>query len=315
MSQPSNKRPRIEVSKPTTTIDELRESIKNHATKVNRGLEEGEFVEDDITVNCRSSKIEKFKKRNDFQILPMKYQGKVTGWGKCTLCASDPSKKPVFKISEGMSGLKVWLVERHLETNHATDEEKKIAKNKRRDEKLRQQGQVPMSDFIQRRQLTPAQISELREINLQIISSTHVPLSFFSKEVVRKRDERLLEMCGFDPKNARKFDKTRETVKQDARKISNENMSVIRNEAERWADDGRLAFMLDHKATKNTHGDKEENALGVAITITDDNHKRYHYLLDYIPCQTQETDDTVMLARDVLQVNFANIIILFQYLT
>ena len=296
MEQPPSKRPR-------TNAKELNEKIKDFATKVNRGVEEAEYGDDDLTANSKSSIIDKFKKRNEFQIFPMKYEGKVTGWGKCSLCAADPTKKTVFKISEGMSGMKVWLVERHLTTNHATDEEKKITQSNRRDERLRQRGQVPMSDFIQKRQLTPAQISELREINLQIIGTTHVPMSFFSKEIVKKRDERILEMCGFDPKNAQKFDKSRETIKRDARKISDENLLVIQREAPRWAEEGKIAFQIDYKSILNQHGDEEKHGLGVGMSLSDEDHKRHHYLLGFIPSNSTDMDTTILLARDLLQVN------------
>ena len=299
MAPPTAKRKRFDDRE---RIQELKTKIKDHVAKVNRGQVEAEYDENDLTANSNDPGIDKYKKRIDFEILPLKYEGKVTGWGKCTICDADPGKKSVFKISEGMSGMKSYLIVRHLDTHHATEEEKRIAKNKNQEQKLRQQGQAPMSDFLQKRQLTPAQISELREINLQIISSTNTSLSFFSKEIVQQRDRRLLEMCGYDPRNAAKFDKSRETIKRDARKISDENLLVIRKEAEKWAEDGRVAFQLDHKATLNTHGDKENNGLGVAMTLVDKDFQKHHYLLDYIPCEGTDMDSTILLARDVFQV-------------
>ena len=300
MAQPTAKRQRLDDRE---RIQELKNKIKDHVAKVNRGLIEAEYDANDLTANSNDPDIDKYKKRIDFEILPLKYEGKVTGWGKCTICDADPAKKSVFKISEGMSGMKSYLIVRHLDTHHATEEEKRIAKNKNQEQKLRRQGQAPMSDFLQKRQLTPAQISELREMNLQIISSTNTSLSFFSKEIVQKRDQRLLEMCGYDSRNVSKFDKSRETIKRDARKISDENIRVIRKEAAKWAEEGRLAFTFDHKAILNTHGDKENNAFGVAMSITVDKYKKHHFLLDYFPCDGTDMDTTILLARDILQVN------------
>ena len=114
-----------------------------------------------------------------------------------------------------------------------------------------------LSDFLAKRQLTPEMIAELRENNLQVLASTNVPLTYFSKEVVKNRDRLLLEIGGFNPEDVNKFDMSPETLKVDARKVSEDHQLIIRRTSRRIAEKGQLGAAIDHKAILNTDGQVE----------------------------------------------------------
>ena len=143
-------------------------------------------------------------------------------------------------------------------------------------------------------------------MNLQVVSTTHVPLSFFSKDIVKERDRKILEICGFDPNEVDKFDKSPDALKYDARKISEEHRDIIRNTARQFAEKGQYAVSVDHKATLNTKGDPEAHSCGVVLIHTHEDFHRTFYLLDYVPASETNVDATVDLVREVLEVrNFS----------
>lgn len=217
--------------------------------------------------------------------------------------------------------MKLEHVRRHFRDNHATEEEKKKAKAdreaKRGESSQRQIRQslnflarkllsfnlkTHLSEFLANRHLSPAQISELREMNLRVVSTTHIPLSFFSKDIVKGRDRKLLEICGFDPNEVDKFDKSPDALKYDARKISEEHRNIIRVTARQVAEKGQYAISVDHKATLNTKGDPEAHSCGVVLIRTQENFQRTFYLLDYVPASETNVEATVDLVREVLEV-------------
>ena len=186
-----------------------RQKYADYAKEVNRGLKEGEFGENDLIAHTIDPFILKHKNREKFEIRALLFDGKTTGWGSCSVCANKQDRNAVFKISDGFSGMRDESIRRHCRSAHATKVEKQAAIN----ENLRARNQVPVSDFLRKRQLTPQMVAEMRELNLQVIASTHTPLSFFSKAIVKERDQKLLEICGFDPKEVNKFDKSSESLK------------------------------------------------------------------------------------------------------
>ena len=276
-----------------------RKKYADYAKEVNRGLQDGEFADCDLIEHTIDPFILKFKNREKFEIHALLCEGKTTGWGKCSTCANKRNRNSVFKISDGFSGMRDESVRRHCRTAHSTEEEKEAA----RKENLRAKSQLPVTDFLRQRQLPPQMISEMREMNMKIIASTHTPLSFFSKQVVKDRDRKLLEICGFDPNEVDKFDKSAESLKRDARKIARENRDIIRKNIRREAKEGRVGVGIDHKAVLNQNGDIESHALGVSVLHTDEEFQRRDYLIDFIPTSKQDAESTVPLARGVLEVN------------
>ena len=139
-------------------------------------------------------------------------------------------------------------------------------------------------------------------MNLRVVSTTHIPLSFFSKDVVKDRDRKLLEICGYNPNEVDKFDKSPDALKYDARKISEEHRNIIRVTARQVAEKGQYAISVDHKATLNTKGDPEAHSCGVVLIRTNENFHRTFYLLDYVPASETNVEATVDLVREVLEV-------------
>jgi len=139
-------------------------------------------------------------------------------------------------------------------------------------------------------------------MNLRVVSTTHIPLSFFSKDIVKDRDRKLLEICGFNPNEVDKFDKSPDALKYDARKISEEHRDIIRVTARQVAEKGQYAVSIDHKATLNTKGDPEAHSCGVVLIRTHEDFHRTFYLLDYVPASETNVEATVDLVREVLEV-------------
>ena len=242
---------------------------------MNRGLKEGDFAETDLIEHTIDPFILKHKNREKFEIRALLFDGKTTGFGSCSVCSNKQNQNAVFKISDGFSGMRDELIRRHCRYYHASDDEKETAKA----EKLRKQSQLPVTDFLRKRQLTPKMVAEMREMNLQVISTTHTPLSFFSKDIVKQRDQKLLEICGFDPKEVNKFDRSAEALKRDSRKTAAENRDIIRQTARKVAEEGRYSVVMDHKSILNTHGDPENHGFGIALCKTSENFQRQFYLL------------------------------------
>ena len=172
-----------------------------------------------------------------------------------------------------------------------------------RKEKARKKmpSQPQMTDFLKNKVLTTAQITEMRRLNLEVTTSTNIPLGFFNKPAMKKRDEELLKMCGYSGEMAAKFDKTAETVKKDAFAESKDNKNLIRRIAEKLVQEGRIAIAIDYKSILNQKGDEEPDALGTAIIVTMDNFERFIYPLDYVPSSAKDKETTVALARQTLE--------------
>lgn len=267
---------------------------------MNKGLKEGDFAEKDLIEHTIDPFILKYKNREKFEIHALLFDGKTTGFGSCSICSNKSNRNTVFKISDGFSGMRDELIRRHCRHAHATDEEKEAAKT----ENLRKKNQLPVTDYLQGRLLTSTEAAEICELQLEVVSSTHIPLSFFSKDVMRRRDAKMLEVGRIRPTEVKKIDKGPESLKRDSRKKAAENREVIRENARKVAEEGRLALVMDHKSNLNMHGDPENHGFGIALCETTDKLKRQFYILDYIPTDKTDIETTVPLARKVLEVSY-----------
>ena len=301
MSQNLSKKRKLD-DKAKQRLDELekrRIEIKKYAESINRGDEEGVFGENDLTQNSKDEFILKKKREKPFQILPLLHNGNETGWGTCTTCEHGTGRynKKVFKVADKSTGCKVEHIRRHLRSWHSSEEE-------RREEDLeraKDSRQPQISSYLNQKRLNQAQIAEMRQANLEVMTTTNVPLGFFNKPAMKKRDQKLLIMCGYSPDDAAKFNKSAESMKRDGFKQSDKNKEIIKEVAPILAKDGNLAIAIDYKSILNQKGDEEPDALGVELIVTLDNHQRYHYLLDYIPSSEKDKDTTVKLARQCLE--------------
>lgn len=301
MSQnPSKKRKLDEKTK--QRLDELekrRIEIKKYAESINRGDEEGVFGENDLTQNSKDKLILKKKNEKPFQILALLHNGDETGWGTCTTCEHGTGRynKKVFRISDKSTGCKVEHIRRHLRAWHSSEEERKEEEA----ERAKDSHQPQISTYLNQKRLTQAQIAEMRQENLEVMTTTNVPLGFFSTPAMIKRDQKYSIIHGYSPDDVKKINKGPETMKRDGLKQSKKNKEIIKEAAPILAKDGKLAIAIDYKSILNQKGDEEPDALGLEIIMTLDKDQRYHYLLDYIPSFEKDKDTTVKLARQCLE--------------
>ena len=295
MSQPAKKRKIHDQREELEELTNRKQEVKKYADKVKKGLEEGTFGDVDLLANCDDPFILKKKREKEFKILPLLYNGRPTGWGKCSPC-TNVTKEKLFRISDSESGFKISHIRRHLLAWHSTDLERKTFEKKQVD----QSKQTEISSFLSKRRLTPAQHAEMRRLNLEVTTSTNIPLGFFNKPAMKKRDEKLLEFCGFAPDDASKFDKSAETLKKEAFDQSKKNKEMIKSVARALAEEGQLALALDYKSILNQKGDEEPDALGIELILTL-KKQRYNYLLDYKPSNKKDKETTVALAQETLK--------------
>ena len=301
MSQNLSKKRKLD-DKAKQRLEELekrRIEIKKYAESINRGDEEGVFGENDLTQNSKDKLILKKKREKPFEIRHLLYDGNETGWGTCTTCEHGTGRynKKVFRISDKSTGCKVEHIRRHLRAWHSSEEERKEEDL----ERAKDSRQPQISSYLNQKRLNQTQIAEMRQANLEVMTTTNVPLGFFNKPAMKKRDQKLLAMCGYSSDDAAKFNKSAESMKRDGFKQSEKNKEIIKEAAPILAKDGNLAIAIDYKSILNQKGDEEPDALGVELIMTLTNDESYHYLLDYIPSSEKDKETTVKLARQCLE--------------
>ena len=287
MAQPAKKRKlNVDLDKEKRKLD-----VKKYAENVQLGKVEGTFDENDLLANCEDEYILRKKREKDFKILPLLFNGKPTGWGKCLPCS-----RPIFRISDHETGIKYAHIKRHLRSWHSTESERKELEREKA--KSKSSGQMEIGSFLSKRRLTPSQQEEMRRLNLEVMTTTNIPLGFFSKPAMKKRDEKLLEFCGFAP-DVSKFDKSAESIKKDAFDQSKKNQEMIKYVAHGLAEEGSLSLALDYKSILNQKGDEEPDALGMSLILNLE--ERFHYPLDYKPSKFKDKEATVAMAKDILK--------------
>ena len=142
--EPSRKRKRLDEP-------DLKKNFKIYADKVNQKTEDGIFGEADLLAGTQDTELLEFKKREEFSIHALLHENMQTGWGMCSLCSTLPGRKKAFKISDGMSGLKLELIRRHCRNGHVSASDKQKAKAEKLREKAK--NQPAMSEFLTRAQL------------------------------------------------------------------------------------------------------------------------------------------------------------------
>ena len=232
-----------------------------------------------------------------FQIFPLLYDGKETGYGKCNGCAKNVGRynKEVFRVTQDDHGYNIALIKRHLTSWHMSDKERKEQARKKNPSQPR------VTEFLKNKKLTPAQVTEMRRLNLEVMTSANIPLDFFNKPAMKKRDEELMKICGYSGEDVSKFDRSAETMKRDAFAESDANKTLIQKAMPKLVDEGRVGVALDYKSIINQKGDEEPDALGISLILTMDDFERLYYPIDYIPSAEKDKDTTVALAKKTLE--------------
>lgn len=289
MTEPASKKRKFNED---PDLERRKVDVKKYAENVKSGKVEGTFGENDLLANCEDEYILRKKREKDFKIVPLLYDGKPTGWGKCTPCS-----RPIFRISDHETGIKHAHIQRHLRSWHSTDAERKELEREKA--KNKSSGQMEIGTFLRKKRLTPSQHKEMCNLNLEVMTTTNIPLGFFSSPAMRKRDDQLLEWGNYVPESY-KFDKGAESTKKDAFDQSKKNKEMIKYVAHGLAEEGSLSLALDYKSILNQKGDEEPDALGMSLILNLEN-QRYHYPLAYKPSQCKDKESTVAMANEILK--------------
>ena len=84
MTEPASKKRKFNED---PDLERRKVDVKKYAENVKSGKVEGTFGEVDLLANCEDEYILRKKREKDFKIVPLLYDGKPTGWGKCTPCS------------------------------------------------------------------------------------------------------------------------------------------------------------------------------------------------------------------------------------
>ena len=298
-----------------------KEEIDVYVEKVSAKETEGEYDTRDLCAQFSDKELmKKCQAARKFEIHQLRFNGKNTGYGRCTdqRCRDSmwlKDKSAVFMTNPFKTAGARWQqIERHLKkhlkmdgTNNAGPSAKKSGGPT----------QSTLDAFTKAKKLPKSVIQEMQAHNINVVAQRHTSLNFFSKDEVRDRDRTLLKAGGFDPDEVLKFDRTGPTVKKDLERKTKSNNALIAQIAPKLAEEGLIALAFDHMDIQNMKNQKligtnlqdgstadavrPKHALGILLILTAEDKTRTAYLLKYCAVAEKTNQATLRWARDTLQ--------------
>ena len=298
-----------------------KEEIDVYIEKVSAKEIDGEYDTRDLCAQFSDKELMKqCQAARKFEIHQLRFNGKNTGYGRCTdqRCRDSmwlKDKSAIFMTNPlKTAGARWQQIDRHLKKHLKMDGANNAGSS------AKTSGgptQSTLHAFTKAKKLPKSVIEEMRAHNINVVAQRHTSLNFFSKEEVRERDRALLKAGGFDPDEVNKFDRTGPTVKKDLERKSQSNSVLIAKIAPTLAEEGRIALALDHMDIQNMKNQKliginlqdgstadavrPKHALGILLILTAEDKTRSAYLLKYCAVAEKTNQATLRWARETLQ--------------
>ena len=237
-----------------------KDEIDVYVEKVSAKELEGDYGTRDLCAQHSDKELmKKCQAVRKFEIHQLLFNGKNTGYGRCTDSRCKDSmwlkeKSAVFMINPlKTAGARWQQLERHLKKHSKLDATVNVGQSAK---KAGGQIQTTLTSLNKAKKLPKSVIEEMRTQNINVVAQQHTSLDFFSKEAVRERDRVLLKAGGFDPDEVLKFNRTGPTVKKDLERKSTSNNVLIAQIAPKLAEKGLIAVAFDHQELKQMQNQK-----------------------------------------------------------
>ena len=173
-----------------------KDEIEVYVERVSAKEKEGEYGTRDLCAQHSDKELmKKCQAARKFQIHPLMFNGKNTGYGRCSdrTCQDAmwlKEKSAIFMTNPlKTAGARWQQIERHLKKHSKLD-----ALNDA-DQSAKSSGstQTRLNIFTKAKKLPKSVIDEMRIHNINVVSQRHTSLNFFSKDEIRDRDRTLLK--------------------------------------------------------------------------------------------------------------------------
>ena len=298
-----------------------KDEIDVYVEKVSAKEIEGEYDTRDLCAQFSQKELmKKCQAARKFEIYQLRFNGKNTGYGRCSdqRCRDSlwlKGKSAIFMTNPLKTAGARWQeIERHLKKHLKLDGLDTTTQSAK---KSTGPTQTTLHGFGRTKKLPNSVIEEMHTHNINVVAQQHTSLNFFSKDEVRDRDRTLLKAGGFDPEEVLKFDRTGPTVKKDLERKSHADKLLIAQIAPKLAEEGLIALAFDHMEIRNMKNQKvvginlqdgstadavrPKNALGIQLIVKCADGKRRAYILKYCAVINKTNQTTLRWAREILQ--------------
>ncbi|CAG5112310.1 Oidioi.mRNA.OKI2018_I69.chr2.g6537.t1.cds [Oikopleura dioica] len=142
---------------------------------------------------------------------------------------------------------------------------------------------------------------EILEIECSILSECKLPMSFFQREAIKKRDKAMMRSVGINEEVIDQYMSSSPHMMKEQMKKNNEEMKKIFVEIGPFlVEDGTMHLEIDHKSIKKGTQDEEKHGFGiVAILNYEEIHERY--MMSFKATDYTDTATNVILLEQCLK--------------